>query len=259
MDLQLSGKVALVLAASHGLGFAVAQTFVREGASVMIASRNQTNLDAAATRIDAPAQLRTQTCDVNDAEAIDALVAACVAQFGHLDILVNNAGGPKAEKFEGLSDDDWQQAFNQNLRSNTRLIRATLPHLKKTHGTIVNIASSSVKEPIPGLILSNVMRAGIGGLAKTLSKEFGVDGITVNTVAPGRIATQRLLDLDHTQAAQTGRSFEDVQAVSIQQIPLGRLGTPQEFANVVVFLASGAGRYVNGQTILVDGGASHAI
>jgi 3-oxoacyl-[acyl-carrier protein] reductase len=203
--------------------------------------------------------LHAVLCDVNDPDAIKALVAETIAHFGPLNILVNNAGGPRSAVFEDLDDDAWSHAFNQNLLSNIRTIRAALPSLKETHGAIINIASSSVKEPIPGLILSNVMRAGVANLAKTLSKEFGPYGITVNTVAPGRIATQRIMALDQARAKATGESVAAIQAASQKTIPLGRFGTPQEFANAVVFLASPAGRYINGQTLIVDGGSSHAL
>ncbi|MFD1484704.1 SDR family oxidoreductase [Lacticaseibacillus baoqingensis] len=258
MELQLTDQVALVLAGSKGLGFATAKTLLHEGAKVVICSHDQTNLNAAIAQLDSP-NVHAVLCDVNDPAAIKALVAETIAYFGPINILVNNAGGPRAAVFEELDDEAWLHAFNQNLLSNIRTIRAALPSLKQTHGAIINIASSSVKEPIPGLILSNVMRAGVANLAKTLSKEFGQYGITVNTVAPGRIATARIEALDAARAAATGVAVADLQAASKQTIPLGRFGTPQEFANAVVFLASPAGRYINGQTLIVDGGSSHAL
>ncbi|MGF9741375.1 SDR family oxidoreductase, partial [Priestia megaterium] len=174
-------------------------------------------------------------------------------------ILINNAGGPPSGKFEQFSDEDWEKAFELNLLSYIRLIRGALPYLKKQGGRIINIASSSIKQPIPGLILSNTFRLGIVGLTKTLAEELAPFNILINTVAPGRIATDRVAFLDQTKADKLGTTREEVAKASRETILLKRYGTPEEFANVVTFLVSEASTYMTGSSFLVDGGMIKAI
>ena len=194
--------------------------------------------------------------DVTRAEDVEAIVAATVREFGRIDILVNNAGGPPAGKFASLGDAHWQAAFELNLLSTVRLVRLVLPHMRITgSGRIITIVSTSVKQPIDGLLLSNAIRSGVVGLAKTLSVELAPDNITVNNVCPGRILTDRLRQIYHiNERVQQGVSEEAVLKEISQDVPLGRVGKPEELGAFVAFLASQQAAYITGTTIQVDGG-----
>jgi 3-oxoacyl-[acyl-carrier protein] reductase len=262
MDLGLTGKVVLVTAASRGLGRATAAEFAREGARVMIAARSEEALKAVAADIRQETGSEVEYCvtDLSERTDIDNLVKTTVERFGRLDVLVTNAGGPPAGKFDDFEDDVWERAFQSNLMNVVRLIRAALPHLRQAGGgRIVNIASTSIKQPIEGLLLSNTFRAGILGLAKTLSVELAPDNILINTIAPGRIDTDRVKELDQLRSEATGQPVEEIRAQFERNIPLGRYGTPEEFAKQVVFLGSFANSYVTGQGLLVDGGMVKAL
>ncbi|MFS0783776.1 SDR family oxidoreductase [Bacillus sp. 1P06AnD] len=261
MDLQLKEKNALIIASSQGLGKAIAAELAQEHANVMLVGRVEDKLEKAAAELDTLGAGRVSyvTADITDAEAIKNLVKETAEELGGIDILVNNAGGPPAGSFEDMSDEDWQASFELNLLSYIRIIREALPYLKKSQGRIVNIASSSIKEPISGLILSNTFRTGIVGLSKTLAEEFGPDQILVNTVAPGRIATDRVRHLDQVKSEQSGISIEEIEEKMKGGIPLGRYGKPEEFARVVAFLVSGANTFVTGTSLLVDGGMVKSI
>lgn len=256
MDLQLKGKVALVAASSKGLGKAIATQLAAEGCDVMLTSRNAAQLDIARQQLLANAVGRVECCpcDLTRPEDILVLVAATRERLGPVDILINNTGGPPGGGFEQVDDADWQGAFELNLLSYVRLIRAVLDDLKQRGGRIINVTSSSIKQPIPGLILSNAFRMGILGLAKSLAEELAPYNILVNTVAPGRIATERTDYLDQLKADKLGVNKAQVVAESLQNIPLKRYGEVEEFARVVCFLASGASSYVTGSTVMVDGG-----
>jgi 3-oxoacyl-[acyl-carrier protein] reductase len=261
MELGLSGKTALVVASSQGLGKAIARQLVLEGANVMITSRNEEKLQEVEKELRDlhKGQVAHVQADITKVEDIRRLVQKTVDTYGTIDLLVNNAGGPPAGTFETISDEDWYHAFELNLLSYIRIIREALPYLKKNGGKIVNIASSSIKEPIPGLLLSNTFRTGIVGLTKTLAAEFAPYNILINTVAPGRIATERVAFLDKINAEKLGISKEEMEARMKSMIPLGRYGTPGEFANVVTFLLSEANSYITGQSLIVDGGMVKAI
>ncbi|MGZ6550822.1 MAG: SDR family NAD(P)-dependent oxidoreductase, partial [Tumebacillaceae bacterium] len=199
MDLGLTGKVVLVMAASKGLGRATATEFAREGARVMIASRNEEALQMTTAEIREATGGEVAYCvtDVSKREDIDRLMQKTIETYGALNVLVTNAGGPPGGTFDDFEDDVWEQVFQSNLLSVVRLVRAALPHLRQSGGgRILNIASTSIKQPIPGLILSNTFRAGVLGLAKSLSIELAPENILVNTIAPGRIATDRIVELD---------------------------------------------------------------
>ncbi|PYZ95691.1 3-oxoacyl-ACP reductase [Alteribacter lacisalsi] len=261
MDLLLRDKSVIVLASSKGLGRASAMAFAKEGARVMLASRNESELEHAAGLIYEETGKRPlyRVCDVTKPDQLKALVKETVEVYGGVDVLVNNAGGPKAGGFEEHSDEDWTAAFELNLLSYVRAVREVLPYMKESGGgRIVNIASSSIKEPVDGLILSNTFRTGIVGLAKSLAKEFGEHGILINTVGPGRIATERVDHLDQVKAEKTGKSQKEVRETFKKGIPAGRYGTPEEFARTIVFLGSFANTYVTGQSIVVDGGSTKA-
>ena len=244
MDLGLEGKVALVTAASKGLGRAVATELAREGARVVISSRDEEALAKAAKEIREETgtdEVDHRVADLTSAEDIEALVSHTVDRFGGIDVLVNNSGGPPAGTFEDFDDGAWQDAFEQILLSLIRCVRGVLPLMRERGGgRIVNVASSSVKQPIENLTLSNTFRAGLVGLAKTLSLELAPDGILVNTLGPGRISTARSESMDASQAESRGVPVEEVRAEFETRIPLGRYGTPEEFARVAAFLASPA-------------------
>jgi 3-oxoacyl-[acyl-carrier protein] reductase len=262
LDLGLEGKVALVTAASKGLGRAIATELAREGARVVISSRDEEALSKTATEIheETGAEVDYRAANLRNAEDIRALISHAAERFGGVDVLVNNTGGPPAGTFEDLDDEAWQGAFEQILLSLIRCVRGVLPMMRERGGgRIVNVASSSVKQPIENLTLSNTFRAGLAGLAKNLSIELGPDGILVNTLGPGRISTARSQSIDASQAESRGVPVEEVRGEVESRIPLGRYGTPEEFARVAAFLASPANSYVTGQAILVDGGMVRAL
>ena len=257
MDLGIKGKTALVLAASKGLGYATALGLAREGAKVAICSRTKADIEAAAERIrqETGAEVVAFTADVTRAKDLKKLVEETRAAFGTIEILVPNSGGPPAGTFEQLDDEKWQAALDSTLFSLVTLTREVLPGMEaQGWGRIVVITSTSVRQPIAGLLLSNTIRAGVVGLLKTLSNEYASSGITFNNVAPGSFDTDRLKHLHERNADVAGISFEEARRIAEQRIPVGRLGNPEELAAAVVFLASAQASYVTGQTWLVDGG-----
>lgn len=262
MDLGLQGKVAFVAGASKGLGKACALGFAREGAHIAICSRSQAAIDAAAADIsrETGAEVLALAGDVSQAGVCDGLIRQTVERFGRLDVLVNNAGGPPTGTAIGMTDEQWEMAFQTNLMSAVRLARAAVPHMKQGGaGRIINITSSGVRTVLPGLVLSNSLRAGVINFAKTMAVELGRDNILVNSVAPGRFATDRVKELDEINANAAGISVEEAATRQAAQIPLGRYGDPEELANVVVFLGSARASFLSGQTILIDGAATRAI
>ncbi|XEC97805.1 SDR family oxidoreductase [Paenibacillus tarimensis] len=262
MQEGLEGKVAIVCASSRGLGFATAKRLAQGGALVTMMSRSAEAIEAAAREVEAatghlPLAL---TADVSDPEAVKRVVEETVRQRGGLDILVHNAGGPPAGTFEQFTDAHWQEAHERNFLSVVRLIREGLPHLKsRGGGSIVNIVSISVKQPLSGLILSNSYRAAVIGLAKSLADEYAPFGIRINNVAPGRIATERIKELDLHVAELRNSTQEDIEQDNRRAIPLGRYGKPEEFAEAVAFLASDRASYITGATLQVDGGMVRSI
>ncbi|MCM8749915.1 SDR family oxidoreductase [Thermomicrobiaceae bacterium CFH 74404] len=256
MDLGLRGKVALVPAASQGLGKAVALAFAREGARLAICSRRLDAIESTAEEARRlGAEVLALAADLTRAEDIANLVQRTVDQFGGIDILITNAGGPPAGRFDDFDDAAWQAGYELTLLSAIRLIRAALPSMRQRGGgVVITMTSSSIKQPISNLILSNVFRAGVAALAKTLADELAPDNIRVNNVVPGRIATERIVQLDQANAARLGVDVETVRQSMLAQIPLRRYGEPEEFADAVVFLASERASYITGATLQVDGG-----
>lgn len=261
MELNLANKTALVLASSQGLGKAIATELVKEGTNVMISSRNPDKLKRVQDELNGLKKGKVVffPADLTKSEDINQLVKETRKTFGSIDILINNAGGPPSGTFEEFSDEEWEHSFQLNLMSYIRTIREVLPDLKKTGGKIINIASSSIKQPISGLILSNTFRMGIVGLSKTLAEELGPYNILINTVAPGKIATDRITTLDEMTAKKQHVSVEEIAKTNQKSIPLGRYGTPEEFAKFVVFLVSDINTYVTGSAIIIDGGSVKAI
>jgi 3-oxoacyl-[acyl-carrier protein] reductase len=253
MDLGLAGRVALVTAASKGMGKASAMGLAAEGAKVVMCARTESELKTAAEEIRARTQAEVLAipADVTKKDDVSALVDRAIKTFGHIDILVANAGGPPRGYFEDMTDEQWQEAFDVSLLSVVRLVRGVLPSMKaRRWGRILTIQSVSVKQPIPELLLSNAVRPGVAGMMKTLAGQLGKDGITVNTVCPGKIMTDRFLGGQKI----SGLSREQYLARAVEDVPVGRIGTPEEFANVIVFLASERASYVTGVSAQVDGG-----
>lgn len=262
MELGLNKKSVIVLASSKGLGKAIALEFAKEGANVMITSRNEEMLKETAEEIskETGAKVNYCVCDITNNEQIKELVQKTVDLYGNVDVLVNNSGGPIGGNFDDLTDEQWIDAFQLTLLSYIRTIREVLPHMRKQRkGHIVNVASTSFKQPINGLLLSNTFRTGIVGLAKSLSQEFAPDNILINTVGPGKFSTDRVLEIDSLHAERAGLDHAEFTKISEKNIPIGRYGEPSEFAKSVVFLASEANTYITGQAILVDGGSTKAI
>jgi 3-oxoacyl-[acyl-carrier protein] reductase len=257
MDSGLGGKCAVVCAASKGLGKASALALAREGARVVICARHEGALQAAADeirRVTGNAVVPI-VADVSRRGDVDRLVADAATRLGAIDVLVTNTGGPKSAPFEALSDEDWEAAIQSLLMSAVRLSRAVIPHMRRRGGgRIIHVTSVSVKQPIDDLVLSNALRAGVTGLARTLANELARDRITVNCVAPGYTRTERVIELSEAAARREGTSREAVQRRTEEQIPMGRLGIPEEFGDAVAFLASARAAYITGTTLQVDGG-----
>jgi 3-oxoacyl-[acyl-carrier protein] reductase len=246
MELGLGGRTAIVCGASSGMGLAIAEGLAAEGANVAMLARRRDVLEREAERIGALAVRG----DVTDPADLERLVERTLSAFGGIDVLVLNSGGPPRTTAVGVTEETLEETVRLLLVSSVRLVALCLPHLRKSgHGRVVAITSSSVKEPIDGLALSNAVRPGLIGWLKTLSRELGPDGITVNAIAPGRIDTDRLREV-----YPAGPTEADLEA-----IPLRRLGAPAEIANVVCFLASDRGGYVTGTTIAVDGGLTRGL
>ena len=257
MDLQLEGKRALVAGSSRGLGYAIARSLALEGCQVAINSRSRENVTAAADKLAAETgrPVAGLPGDVSQAETAAALIQQTVQALGGLDLLVTNAGGPPAGKFESFDDATWQQAVELSLLSHVRLIRAALPHLRQSSdASVLTITSYSVKQPIPNLVLSNSVRAATVGLTKTLALELGAEGIRFNSILPAWTETERVYELMSHRARLNNTSVDEEIAKQSKDSPLGRMGQPQEFANVAVFLLSPAASYLTGVMLPVDGG-----
>jgi 3-oxoacyl-[acyl-carrier protein] reductase len=256
MDLQLAGKQVLVMAASKGLGKATALQFAREGARVAICARSEAVEQAADEIAHATgAEVLALRADMTQPDEIERVIHATVDRWGGLDILVTNSGGPPAKPFTALDLTDWQAAVDLLLLSTVQTIRLALPYLRQSSApAILTITSSSTKQPIENLILSNSIRLAVVGLTKTLSQELAGDRIRVNSILPGWTMTERVEALIESRVAQNHSTPQtEIKAIT-DSIPLGRMGTPSEFANVAVFLCSPAASYVNGVMLQVDGG-----
>jgi len=257
MDLKLKGRTAFVAGSSRGLGYAVARGLLNEGCKVAINGRNPASMEAAAKKLRAETggEVFPMGGDVAEPAIPVQLIDSTQKAFGSLDLLVTNAGGTPAGQFEKIEDELWQKGIELSLMSHVRLIRAALPYLKASKiGSVLTITSYSVKQPIPNLVLSNSIRAATVGLTKTLALEIGNAGVRFNSILPGWTDTERVYELMSSRARQNETSVDAEIAVQMKESPLGRLATPEEFANVAVFLLSPAASYVTGAMLSVDGG-----
>lgn len=261
MDLRLRGKAAIVMAASEGLGRGAATALAREGCRVGITARRLPLLKKAAAEIadETGAEVEAARCDVSKKGESARAIEALAKRFGALDVLVNNGGGPKPGAADAFSDDQWQDAFELLVLSNVRACRAALPHLSKRGGSIVNIVSTSVKQPLENLVLSNSLRLAVIGWAKTLSLAWAPKGIRVNNLLPGSMDTERIMEVVRATAQTEGIAIEDARMRRTQAIPLGRFGTTTEFGDAVAFLASPRSSYVTGQSWAIDGGVIRGV
>ena len=262
MDLGIKGKTALITASSSGIGKAVAEAFAEEGCRLAICSRTKEKLIETSREIKAKYNIEPfwGVCDLNNSKDIDNFYDAVTKQFGKVNILVNNCGGPIPGFFRDLTEEDWNDAFKQVLMSVVRFSNLVLPSMiEQEWGRIINITSIAVKQPVHNLMLSNSLRAGVTGFAKSLSNEFSCKNITVNNVAPGYTLTHRLYELAVNRAKTSGKSHEEILVEMAKDVPANRLGGPEEIASLVVFLASQKASYITGTTIQVDGGTTKAI
>ena|SRR5436190_4347186 len=257
MDLGLNNKIALVAAASRGLGRAVAEELAAEGASVVICARKQETIERVANEIAALIDARVVgvAADVSKPDDITRLVQSTIDHFGRIDILVTNSGGPPAGPFEAFDLEQWEAATRLLLYSSVNLARAVLPGMKERRwGRILNITSIAVKQPVDNLILSNSLRAGVTGFARTLANEVAQFGITVNNIMPGYTRTERVQELAHMMAVKQGITTEEFVTRWEQEIPMRRIGEPREFAALAAFLVSERASFITGTSIPVDGG-----
>jgi len=257
MDLGLKDRVAIVAASSQGLGKAAALGLAREGAMLALCARTESTLLQTAEEIrrETGVEVMARALDVTDYEQVRSFVAGAVERFGRLDICIANAGGPPSKVFAETSLEDWHAAANLNLMSTVHFAREALPVMQQRRwGRFISITSVTVKQPVEGLILSNAVRAGVSGLIKSLSNEYGPYNVLVNNVCPGYTATARLVSLAVRLAEKEGVTPREIENRWASQTPLGRVGQPEEFANLVVFLASERASYITGASIAVDGG-----
>lgn len=262
MRIDLGGRSALVCGASAGIGYAVAQSLSAAGANVMICSRNEKTLTAAATSLMSgkTQEVIPVVADMTRVEDIDALTSAALEHFGTVDILVNNTGGPPPGNFDDLDEQAWREAVNLTLLSAIETTRRVLPAMRQQGwGRIVNVTSTSVKQPVEGLLLSNSIRMAVVGWAKSLANEVGPDGVLVNNVCPGYMATERLDQLAASLAIKEAITEAEIRARWAAKAPLRRIGDPVELAQLVVFLASDEASYITGTTIAVDGGRNQMV
>lgn len=258
MDMGIEGKTAIVCGSSRGLGRACAEALAAEGVNLVLCSRNFDRIFETSRAISERFGVNVIpiSADISHPDSPDKLVHEALSHYGGVDILINNAGGPPPGRFDDFDDADWDAAYQLTFMSVVRMSRAVLPLMAKNHwGRIVNLASISVKQPIPGLLLSNAFRSAVVGLARTLADEAAPLGILVNTIATGSFDTDRLRGVYKKRAEETGTPEEEFLKTAEAAIPLGRIGRPEELAWLTTFLASERASYITGATIQVDGGA----
>jgi 3-oxoacyl-[acyl-carrier protein] reductase len=258
MDLGISGRVAMVAAASKGIGFAVASALAKEGCRVSICARHSESLEAARRKLleEAPgAAVAAGVCDVGKPEDLERWHRSTVSNYGDVDILVTNTGGPPAARFLDLSEEQWRAGIDLTLMNVVRLSRLVLPGMRaRKRGRIIHLTSLAAKMPIALLTISSTLRAGLSALTKTMSNEFSTDGVLVNALLPGHVLTDRQIELNEIRSKQEGVSMEEYEGRAVKSIPIGRYGEPREIGEVVAFLASDRASYLTGASIPVDGG-----
>ena len=262
MDLGLMDRVAVIGGGSKGLGRACADSLAKEGANLVICSRNSDELDEVAKEINTVTgvDVLPVAADLSRLEDIQVLIKRAVDHFGRLDILVNNSGGPPAGRANDTTDEVWYRSLDMALLFFVRMSRESIPHMKRGKwGRIVNVLASSVYQPIDNLVTSGVTRMGAVAFAKSLSDEVGRNNILVNNVAPGYLLTDRMMHIFETRSGETGANVEDLLEAHSETIPVGRLGRPEELGDLVTFLASDKNTYTTGATILVDGGVVRSV
>lgn len=262
MDLGIKGKTALIVASTKGIGKAIAEGFAAEGCKVAICARTKGELLGVSQELKRRFGIEVSwcLCDLNKSKEIDSTVESVHKQLGPVDILINNCGGPPSGYFSVFSDEDWQTAYETVLLSTIRFSRLVLPDMISNEwGRIINITSITVKQPVDNLVLSNSLRTGVTGLAKTLSAEYAKYNITVNNVAPGYTLTNRLYDLSVARAKEQNKSHEEILTAMAKDTPINRLASPEEIAAAVLFLASKRASYITGVTLNVDGGLNKGL
>jgi 3-oxoacyl-[acyl-carrier protein] reductase len=262
VDFGIRGRHALVGGSSRGLGYAIAHELAVEGCRVVVCSRNEAEVEEAGRRLEdeTGTEVLAVAANLSEPAGVERLVAQATARFGDVDILVTNTGGPPAGPFESHTPEAWRAAMAQNLESVLNLTRLVLPSMKERRwGRIVNVTSIAVKQPVDGLILSNSIRAGVTGFARTLANEVAPWGVTVNNVMPGYTRTERLVHLAEHNAERRGTTVKDAYEAWEHEIPMRRLGEPSELAALVAFLASDRAGYITGTSIPVDGGWIRAL
>lgn len=264
MDLNLAGRTAFVAASSKGLGRASAMRLAKEGANVVVSSRSEENLDRAYDAITAEpgvdrSQVRTTVCDLSERASIEAAIETTVEEFGVLDVLVNNHGGPPAVTFGSATDEQWDEAYTNVIKSNVRLARAGLPHLREGEGgSLITVTSASAREPPENHALSNVFRLGLYGLTKTIAREYAPD-VRANCITPRFVMTDRIEYKIERRAEHRDVSVEEATQSRVDEVLLDRPGDPEEFADAVAFLASPRASYTTGSILNVDGGWAQSV
>jgi len=263
MDLGLKGKIALVPASSRGIGFGVARVLASEGCKVSISSRNSASIAEAKQRIvkeTGNKEILSVKADLNSKEDISQLVRRTSEELGQVEILAYNTGPPKPGTFSDLTDEDWDRGISLLLTSAVRLARATIPEmLERKFGRLVFITSTTLRQPIPNLVLSNTIRLSLAGLSKSLALEYGPRGITSNGIMQGHILTDRQREIAADTSKRTGKSIEESMKLALADVPLARYGTPEEVGSLTAFLASSKGSYINGAMIAIDGGMIRSV
>ncbi len=262
MELNVRGKVAMIAASTKGLGYGIARELAKEGVQVAVASRSQENIKTAveSLRNETGARIEGFVCDMTKRGSIEDWIGRVIDTFGTIDMAVANAGGPPPGTFDEIEESGWENAYNLTLMSTVRLIRGVLPAMRaKKAGSILTITSSTVKEPLDSLLLSNVFRSGVTSLVKTMSRSLASEGIRINNLMPGRFDTDRVQQLDGSIARQKDISYTNQRHLMEQAIPLKRYGTTEEFGKAASFLLSDAASYITGASIIIDGGTMKTV
>jgi len=261
MNFELKGKVAIIGGSSKGLGRACAIALAKEGVNIVICANGTASLKETKKELETiGVRVLDISADMSSESDNEKIIKNTISEFGRIDILINNSGGPKPGSFNDITNDDWDEAYNSVLKYNIRMIKGCLPLMEKNGwGRIINITSLAVKEPAPTLVLSNVFRSGVVSLAKSLSKELISKGITINNICPGAFKTDRAVELMQSRAEKLGITIEEVEEQAVTNFPQKRFQDPEEFGDLVCFIASNRATAITGTTIQIDGGISNSL